>query len=235
MPNEQTLTYISDDIWYTDFTFKKFPAVFATRMVVVRLPGDGLWLHSPVPIGDKLYQQVNETGEVEFIIAPNLYHHLFVHEAKSRYPNAMLWGTPGLPQKRADIRFDAVFNEQQPEWGDTIEFHFVRGMPRVNEVVFFHKLSKTLICSDFVFNIQKEENFLMKLLWKLVGTYKKFGQSRVWRSRVSNVFDHVDSVNKILKWEFERIVMAHGDIIQCNNSQLFEAISKGNKNFYVET
>ena len=73
---------------------------------------------------------------------------------------------------------------------------------------------------------------IMKILWKLSGTYKKLGQSREWRFMVSNVFDNVDSVNRVLNWEFDRIVMAHGEIIECTNAQLFDVIKNKGKNFY---
>ena len=229
------MNLISEDIWYTDHTLKKFPTEFNIRMVVVKLPSGGLWLHSPVPIDDSLYDQIHNLGKVEHIVAPNCFHHLFASDAKERYPEAVLWAAPGLPQKKKDMKFDAIINERQPNWGDSIDWQYIGGMPKMNEVVFLHKPSRTLICSDFVFNITDESNFLMKILWKLVGTYQKFGQSRVWRLMVKNVFDQVDSVNKILKWDFEKIVMAHGKITDCTSMELFEVLNSGNKNFYIKS
>jgi hypothetical protein len=235
MEELELLQKIDENIWYCNHLLKKFPMVFNIRMVVVRLASGGLWLHSPVPIGDKLFKQINCFGKVEHIVAPNCFHHLFAYEAKGLYQDSVLWAAPGLSEKKKEIKFDAVLNEQQPVWGDCLEFEHVGGMKKMNEVVFLHKPSKTLICSDFVFNITEESNFLMKMLWRLAGTYKKFGQSRTWRFLVSNSFDEVYSVNKILKWDFLRIVMAHGEIKECTNMELFEALSKGKTNFYSES
>jgi len=202
-------------------------------MVIVKLPEGGLWLHSPVPIDNGLLNEINSLGDVEHLVAPSCFHHVNAGDAKRNFPKAKLWAAPGLDQKRKDIKFDALINSEETGWGDTIEFELVGGMPRINEVVFLHKTSRTLICSDFVFNITHENSFIMKVLWKLAGTYKKFGQSREWRFMVSNVFDNVDSVNRILKWEFERIVMAHGEIINCTNKQLFDVLNNSGKNFYT--
>ena len=126
-----------------------------------------------------------------------------------------------------------MITEKEADWNDTIGYEYIGGMRWINETVFLHKPSRTLICSDFVFNIKEEKSLFMKLLWKIGGVYKKFGQSREWGWMINNAFDNVDSVNRILKWEFERIVMAHGDIIDCDNQQLFEVIKNKGRNFYT--
>lgn len=233
MSKKQKLVTISDDIWHIDSTLKWYFLNFGIRMVVVRLPAGGLWLHSPIHINDEIYKEIKSLGEVEHIVAPSCFHHTHAQDAKNKFPGAKLWAAPSLDQKRKDIHFDAVLNNEEPGWRDTIDFEFVGGMPRINEVVFLHKPSRTLICSDFVFNIEHEDSIIMKILWKLSGTYKKFGQSREWRFLVSNVFDNVDSVNRILKWDFERVVMAHGEILNCTNLELFDVIKNKGKNFYT--
>ena len=224
---------ISDNIWYVDDSLKRFPTVFNIRMVIVKLPSGGLWLHSPIPIDESLQGELNKLGSIEHIVAPSCFHHMFAKDAKDLFPNTVLWASPGLPKKRKDVEFDAVLTEKEAQWDETIGSEYIQGMPWINETVFLHKPSKTLICSDFVFNINEEESLFMKLLWKFGGVYKKFGQSREWRWMIRNVFDNVDSVNRILKWEFERIVMAHGDIIDCTNAQLFDVIKNRGRNFYT--
>ncbi len=224
---------ISENIWYVDDSLKRFPTVFNIRMVIVKLPAGGLWLHSPVPINDTLHKEISGLGKVEHIIAPNCFHHMFAKQAKEMFPDAVLWASPGLPKKRKDIEFDAVLAEKQADWDSTIELEYIAGMRWINETVFLHKPDKTLICCDFVFNIKEEKSFFMKLLWKFGGVYKKFGQSREWGWMINNVFDNVDCVNRILKWEFERIIMAHGEIIDCDNKQLFEVIKNKGQNFYT--
>ena len=230
MANISKLLQISEDIWQTESKLNWYFLTFGIRMVVVRLQCGGLWLHSPVEIDDNLLNEINSLGKVEHIVAPNCFHHVHAGDAKKKFPDAKLWAAPGLESKRKDLDFDAVINEEDTGWGDTIEYEYVGGMPRINEVVFLHKTSRSLICSDFVFNIKHEDSLIMKLLWKLSGTYKKFGQSREWRWMISNVFDNVDSVNRVLKWEFDRIIMAHGEIIECTNAQLFDVIKNKGKN-----
>jgi hypothetical protein len=50
---------------------------------------------------------------------------------------------------------DELGNEPQAEWRGQIEQHLFRGAPPLNEVVFFHPATRTLILTDLVFNTPK--------------------------------------------------------------------------------
>jgi hypothetical protein len=62
-----------------------------------------------------------------------------------------VYGAPGLPQKRPDLRFDDILSDTpQVEWRGQVEQHLFRGAPPLNEVVFFHPTTRTLILTDLV-------------------------------------------------------------------------------------
>ena len=227
------LKFLAENLWCADFVLKKKPLVFGIRMTVVKLPSGGLWLHSPIPIDTSLAGELEEIGNVEHIVAPSCFHHLFASSAKEYYPQSILWAAPGLSEKRKDINFDAVISSDETNWGDMLKFEYIKGMPRINEVVFFHKPSRSLICSDFVFNIREESNLVMKICWYLAGAYKNFGQDIVWRMMIKDKKETTESINNILNWEFERIIMAHGDIIDCDRYQLYEILKEKNKDIVL--
>ncbi len=60
-----------------------------------------------------------------------------------------------------------------------IEMLQLQGVPKVNEVVFFHKSTRSLVTTDLVFNIQKPKGWAAFIVLGLAGTYKKFGISRI--------------------------------------------------------
>ena len=59
MSEKQKLFEISENIWHTDSTLKWYFLTFGIRMVVVKLPTGGLWLHSPIQIDDVIYEILN--------------------------------------------------------------------------------------------------------------------------------------------------------------------------------
>ena len=72
-------------------------------MTIVRLPSGGLVLISPIELSVSHRQALDKLGVVDHIIAPNLFHHLFIGAAQTLYPEAKVWGVAGLPQKLPSI------------------------------------------------------------------------------------------------------------------------------------
>ncbi len=67
-------------------------------------------------------------------------------------------------------------------WRGELEQHVMRGLPRLNEVVFYHKKSRALIVTDLVFNITRSASSLEKLLLRLNGAYRHFGPTRLFNT-----------------------------------------------------
>lgn len=184
------------------------------RMTVVRLTGGGLWLFSPVEIDDGLAQQLAAVGNVAHVVAPNRYHHLFAGAAKRRYPAASLWAVPGLPEKRADLRFDGVLSgdPSQLPWASDLDTLVLTSVPKFNETVFFHRATRSLVCADFFFNIRAERSFPTRLLYRMLGVYGRPGQSWYFRKCIDRRAIR-PQLETILAWDIQRICMAHGDVL----------------------
>ena len=215
---------LAPNLWVVDRPFK-LPYVgveIGTRMTCIRLADGGLFLHSPVKLDPILRNSLDALGEVRAIVGPNRLHHLFLAEYITSYPRARVYTEPNLSKKRPDLRFkDELGNEPQTEWRGQIEQHLFRGAPPLNEVVFFHPATRTLILTDLAFNIPKEaakRSPLFYWLWD-VG---HFGPHRFVRLR--GIRDHQaarDSVEKILSWNFDRIIVSHGEVLETDGHNHF--------------
>jgi hypothetical protein len=91
---------------------------------------------------------------VRWIIGPSKVHHFYLADYVRAFPEALLGGAPGLPEKRKDLRFQIVLDDAAaPLWGDEIRMQLFRGAPLMNEVVFFHQVSRTLLLTDLAFHV----------------------------------------------------------------------------------
>ena len=63
----------------------------------MRLPGGGLWLHSPGPLDDEVRTEIGALGGVASIVAPRLLHHFFLAENVEAFPEARVFVPPGFP------------------------------------------------------------------------------------------------------------------------------------------
>ena len=200
---------------------------FPCRMTVIRLENDQLLLHSPISVNDNLAAELKKLGEVKYLIAPNTFHHLFLADVMARYPEAILYGAPGLEKKRKDLNFHHQLGEAASPWTQILNQKLIEGMPAFNEFVFFHKPGRTLIVTDFMFNIKQPRNLQSGLLYLMAGTYKKPGQSRLFRMMARDKAATGASVRAILKWDIQRVVMAHGQILEENAHAVLEkAVAK---------
>jgi hypothetical protein len=194
------------------------------RMTVVRLAGGGLWLYSPIEIDDSHAAQLAAVGPVEQIVAPNRYHHLFAAAAKKRYPAARLWAVPGLPERRPAIPFDGTLGGEPP-WSSELETIVLTSVRRFNEAVFFHRASGTVVCADLLFNIRREDGFATRLLYRALGVYGKPAQSWFFRLSIDRTTARAQ-LDAILAWDFRRICMAHGDVLDENAKAVLADVSR---------
>ena len=77
-----------------------FGFTYPTRMTLIRLSGDRLWVHSPICLDDDLRARIEALGKVTYLVSPNKLHHLFLSAWKERYPEADVYASPGLRRHR---------------------------------------------------------------------------------------------------------------------------------------
>lgn len=186
---------------------------FPARMTVLPLAGDGLALLSPIPIDDALAARLSELGQVRYLIAPNLLHHLYLPAASARYPQATVLAPAALRRKRPELRIDRELEAGlPPELSEALDVVRVDGAPSVDEHVFFHRATRSLVVTDLVFNMRRPEGWLAHTMLFCVGCHGRLAQSRAWRLFIKDRRAASASVERILALPAETLIMAHGDV-----------------------
>ena len=208
------LERLAPDLWCIRHDFRLGFANIGTRTTLVRLPDGSLLAHSPGPPDGHL-DAVRALGAVQAIVAPNAMHHLFVPRWPEAFPDARVYGAPGLRERVAALRVDEVLgDEPPPAWAGGLRTHVVQGAPSVNEVVLLHDATKTLLVADLVFNIRQADDAWTRLAMRLNDSYGKFGPSRVCRLHVEDKGAQRRSIEKLLTWDFDRVTMTHGEVLE---------------------
>jgi hypothetical protein len=219
------LSELSTNIWVTERPQRFYGLEVGTRMTVIRLADGSLLLHSPVELDAELRRELEAVGRVRFAVAPNRVHHLYAGEVAKVYPGARLWVGPGLERKRPDLVFAGVLGDEAPaEWKDEVDQTFFRGRPYENEVVFFHRASRTLVMCDLAFNFGPRTAAPTRLLMKLLRSYGRFGPSTLDPLLIRDRRAARRSLERILAWDFDRVVVAHGDVLESGGH---EALRQG--------
>ena len=204
-----TLTNLASDLWIATGQFTNELGAVTSRMTVIRLKDRRILVHSPVPIEPDLRSAVENLGDVAALIAPNLFHHQFISEWRSAFPEAKVFCGPGLETKRSDIKFNGVLESVSPsEWREQVDQLLIEGIPEYSEVVFFHRPSCTLLVSDLVFNYTPAQAASDP------GAADGLGPHSRTRSAISDPKALRDSIESVLRWPFERVILAHGEIVE---------------------
>jgi len=204
---------IADHMWGHEYWLKLGPGLwFPVRMTVVKLSDGTLWLHSPSSIDDALAAELDAIGPVSAIVEPNLFHHLHAQAAQQRYPDAVVYGVPGHEKKQKALQFTSL-DDVGTLWASDFEMMHVPGAPMLEERVFLHKASKTLLLTDLVFNILEVKGWMSHLVFRMVGAYKRLAQSRSVRIMAKDKAAFGGALATVLQWEFSRVVMAHGAVV----------------------
>jgi Domain of unknown function (DUF4336) len=213
--------YVPSRIWLKKYPVQYAGASFFARATFVRLSDGSVLVHSPCPIDETLEAELKGIGPVKHIVAPGSYHYFHVTAWQTAYPEATTWICPGVERKCPGLEFDWLLSDRAPEvWRGELDQALVRGNRFIWEVAFFDRPSKTLVLTDLIENIGEHTegtDWVLKFWWKVV--MRMWGRPRPapeyqmgWQDKAAAK----RSLQRILKWDFERIVIAHGDNIDAN-------------------
>jgi hypothetical protein len=209
----------------------RLPLPFSTRMTVVRLKNGDLFLHSPIAFQASLAEQLQSMGRIRHLVSPNQFHYAHIGEWSRAFPDAVTWASPGVRARAQAREINVQFKRDlgtQPsdEWQDEIEQTVVPG-GIFGEILFFHKLSKTIILADTILNLELNK---LRQPWRfaawLTGMYYPKGQlffgmrlPLLLQRRKTRV-----AVEKILSWRPERIILSHGRCFETNGDTVLRRV-----------
>ncbi len=150
----------------------------------------------------------NDEARLIFI-APNNFHNLYLKVMKEKYPNAQFFG----PKRRAKQSGVELKNTKNLPSGNDLIPIYIAGNNTLAETCFFHEASKTMIITDLLFNMHHKMNFPTMMAMKLAQTYKCLNMSRLLRSSIKDKKKFKISLNQLLEYPFETVILNHGDNI----------------------
>ena len=219
---------LDEDLWVIDHPFRMPGGIeLGARTTLIRLSDGGLWLHSPGPLSPAARGWLEENGPVTAIVAPNLLHHLFLPEAIAAFPKASVYGPDGLQQKLGAKLAGTTVHTIDPAahpWPGDLECLRVDGCPAMKEFVFLHGKTRTLILTDLAFNVRSADSFVTRVFLRINNAFGKFGPSRLARTVFFKDKAQVRSaIERILNWDFDRIVVSHGDVLESDGPATLRA------------
>ena len=194
------------------------------RMTVIKVGSGEVIVHSPCAFDDALAAEVAAVGRVAAIIAPGNFHWLHVKSCQKAFPDALTYICPGVEKRAKDLTFDTILGDEAPSlWARELLQVVVRGTRVMREVAFLHRASKTLILVDLVENITAATpgtNWFLRFYFRAFGMWNRPQPAPEYWFAWGDKALVRQGLEQILEWDFERVILSHGDLIARDAKQV---------------
>ena len=214
------LQAFADNVWIVDGpNVRDMGIMFTTRMTVVKLSDGSLWVNSPVSVPFDTLKRITDLGPVTYLVAATPRHFWRLEDWHTLFPEAQLWSsrTTLLTLKKRPLPLTGVLGDEPPQaWADDFDQLIFKGNTLLDEVLFFHKQSGTVILDDLIqVHPDVKGKPLRNALLKLEGVGSPDGGVGLdIRLSFTNRNLARQSLEKLLSWDFDKLIIAHGNCIE---------------------
>ena len=218
----------AEDVWIVEGpNVRDMGVMFTTRMSIVKLADASLWVDSPVPVPSDVLERITRLGPVRYLVAATPRHVWRLASWHDFFPEAELWTCKNTPfsLKKGNLAFTGTLTDQPPRcWAEDLDQMAFKGNPLIEEVIFLHKRSGTVILDDLIQCHPPVKGKLVRnALFKLGGVASPYGGvgldiklSFIHRALARR------SLAKLLSWDFDKLIIAHGPCIENSAKALVE-------------
>lgn len=209
--------FVADRIWLIEYPIRYYGTRFNARTALIKTEEDQLIVHSPGPLTEEMREFVADLAPVSVILAPGTFHHLYAKEWANYYDQAEVFVCPGLERKIPALKDARIIADgRRYGWSTELEHLATQGSRIVNEVVFFHRSTRTLLVVDLIENFtdRSQYNWVLKFWLKYV--FRMWDRPRPAPEYQIGWQDRNQAramLEEILQWDFDKIVLSHGDLI----------------------
>jgi len=196
-------------------------------MTIVKLRDGAIWIESPVPVSSKTLEEIKDLGPVKYLVAATPRHVWRLDNARKQFPDAQLWvcQPTRLTLQHGELPITGTLTDTPPpDWADDFEQLAFKGNRFLSEVLFYHKKSHTVIINDLIqMNKKVKGKPLTNFIFRIAGVlYPKGGVSRDLKMSFTDRDSARQSLEKLLSWDFNKLIIAHGDCIETDAKAFVE-------------
>lgn len=214
-------------LWSAEGLVRFMGMALRSRMELVRLPDGGLMAISPLALTPALKASIDALGPVRHILSPVKIHNLGIADFAAAWPEARVWASPGLPERRPDLRFDGILGDApHADWAGVLAQTTTAGNRFFSEVVFLHRASRTLIVADLVEALDAHvlPTRRGRLLGRAMRIFGRILPSPEFRAFTDDAAAARARLDTIDGWDFTRILPAHGPMLEDPDHALFRQV-----------
>lgn len=210
------------DLLWTDYqpmTVMGIP--LGRRVALVRGDAGQLVVFSPLEATPAAMENLTRWGEVVAFVVPSRYHDRYYEGYFERFPRAKFFSSRAVMADHPTWPLTEITPDATELAGIAVEM--LEGMPKVQEQVFVHRASRTLIIADAFFNVPLPDATMTRMLMSAAdigGAPPR--PSRLFRSGIRDRTALARSLQRVLAYDFARIVPGHGEVVPADGKRVLQ-------------
>jgi len=188
------------------------------NVTVIALRSGELIIHSSGPFSEADVAAIGALGRPRWLLDGILRHDTFAKEGRAAFPEAEYLAPPGFSEV-VGFATDPIVPAPR-EWNGEVLALELDGAPAAREVALLHVPSRTLILTELVFNFTDGQPLWTEFLLRVaVGGEHHPGMPRPVKAGVKDEAAFKASLRIVEGWDFDRIVVGHGDVIESGGKE----------------
>jgi hypothetical protein len=211
---------VPDALWVSERPVWFSGVRLRARSTVLRLEDGGLLIHSPPEPSEQFCAALRALGELRWIVVPNCFHHLGAPATAARFPSAQVVGPPSAAARNSQLRLQLGLRDDA-FLGAVKELDAIPldGCPFLDETVFFHRPTGSLIGADLVLCASARDHWTWRWAARITGCYEKVQPPPDVRAKTRPNDAAARSIDRMAALPLQRLLVAHADTIDHRPSQ----------------
>jgi len=195
------------------YPLRAFGIDFRRCVTLLRLADGRVVIHSSAPFTAEDVAAIRRFGVPSWLVEATLMHDTFAQPVRAVFPDLPYLAPEGFA-KLSGVPSRSL-DSPPSDWAGQIEVLKIEGLRKNNEHAFYHRASRTLVLADLLFHFPVDSRgwprFFARHMMRLP---RLSGISAFFRLMIRDREAFALSMEKMLEWNFEQIVVGHGEPIQ---------------------
>lgn len=215
---------LAENLWLLHYPLPLLGDYLGRNVTIVRLPRSGeLVIHSTGPFTPADVAAISALGRPGWLVEVFNKHDTFAKESRAAFPDVPYLAPAGFSET---VGFPVEPLDPPPAaWADDLVVLEIAGKPKDPEYVTLHRPSRTLIVADLLFNVTKDAPLGPRLFgWAAVKSHAhEPGLSRPEAHAIQDAAAFRGTMQTVLSWDFDRIIVGHGETIETGGKEKLAA------------
>ena len=223
---------IAPGVAVMQYPLRAFGIDFRRCVTLLRLADGRVVIHSSAPFTAEDAVAIRRFGVPSWLVEATLMHDTFARPVSAVFPDLPYLAPDGFA-KLSGVPTRPLYPPPSA-WAGEIEVLKVEGLRKINEHALFHRASRVLVLADLFFHFPVDSRSWPRFFARYIMRLPRLsGVSAFVRLMIRDREAFAFSMKKMLKWDFEQIVVGHGEPIQ-NDAKRIVAQALRDRGFAID-